>query len=165
MVNMVFGRSAAVVGFAFGTLFAVSAPLTTDCFGITHFGAISGLVFTVYGFVAGPLGPLAGRASARRHPGKFPGRLHLSRNLLLCLGPADSVRQATEEGVGGLKGVSFDISILMKPWEDFNPRNNCLNKNAILSCFNSSSSYCFFSENYFVKLGAFGGVFPFRCLW
>ena len=37
--------------------FAVSAPLATDCFGMTHFGAIFGLVFMAYGFVAGPLGP------------------------------------------------------------------------------------------------------------
>jgi len=28
---------ASLVGFAFGTLFAVSAPLTTDCFGLKHF--------------------------------------------------------------------------------------------------------------------------------
>jgi OFA family oxalate/formate antiporter-like MFS transporter len=49
--------SAAVVGFAFGTLFAVSAPLASDCFGMQHFGAIFGLVFTAYGFVAGVLGP------------------------------------------------------------------------------------------------------------
>jgi OFA family oxalate/formate antiporter-like MFS transporter len=48
---------AAVIGFAFGTLFAVSAPLAGDCFGMTHFGAIFGLVFTAYGFVSGPLGP------------------------------------------------------------------------------------------------------------
>lgn len=48
---------AAVVGFAFGTLFAVSAPLMVDCFGITHFGKIFGLVFTAYGFLAGALGP------------------------------------------------------------------------------------------------------------
>jgi MFS transporter, OFA family, oxalate/formate antiporter len=48
---------AAVVGFAFGTLFAVSAPLATDCFGLKHFGAIFGLVFTAYGFVSGLLGP------------------------------------------------------------------------------------------------------------
>lgn len=48
---------AAIIGFAFGTLFAVSAPLAVDCFGILHFGAIFGLVFTAYGFVAGPLGP------------------------------------------------------------------------------------------------------------
>ncbi|MBM3299657.1 MAG: MFS transporter [Deltaproteobacteria bacterium] len=48
---------AIVIGFAFGTLFAVSAPLTVDCFGILHFGAIFGLVVTGYGFVAGPLGP------------------------------------------------------------------------------------------------------------
>ena len=48
---------AAVVGYGFGTLFAVSAPLASDCFGLAHFGAILGLVFTGYGFVAGPLGP------------------------------------------------------------------------------------------------------------
>ena len=52
----------AVIGFAFGALFAVSGPLAVDCFGIAHFGAIFGLVFTAYGFVAGPLGPwLSGR--------------------------------------------------------------------------------------------------------
>jgi len=48
---------AAVVGFAFGTLFAVSAPLVVDCFGIAHFGTIFGMVFTAYGFLAGLLGP------------------------------------------------------------------------------------------------------------
>jgi OFA family oxalate/formate antiporter-like MFS transporter len=48
---------AAVIGFAFGTLFAVSGPLAGDCFGMTHFGAIFGLIFTAYGFVSGPLGP------------------------------------------------------------------------------------------------------------
>jgi OFA family oxalate/formate antiporter-like MFS transporter len=48
---------AAVIGFAFGTLFAVSGPLAGDCFGMAHFGAIFGLVFTAYGFFSGPLGP------------------------------------------------------------------------------------------------------------
>ena len=48
---------ASVIGFAFGTLFAVSGPLAGDCFGMAHFGAIFGLVFTAYGFVSGPLGP------------------------------------------------------------------------------------------------------------
>ncbi len=48
---------AILVGAAFGTLFAVSAPLLVECFGIKHFGAIFGLVFTAYGFVAGPMGP------------------------------------------------------------------------------------------------------------
>ncbi len=48
---------AAVIGFAFGTLFAVSGPLAGDCFGMKHFGAIFGLIFTAYGFVSGPLGP------------------------------------------------------------------------------------------------------------
>lgn len=48
---------AAFVGISLGTLFAVSAPLVADRFGMKHFGAIFGLVFTAYGFVAGPLGP------------------------------------------------------------------------------------------------------------
>jgi OFA family oxalate/formate antiporter-like MFS transporter len=48
---------AAVIGYAFGTLFAVSGPLAGDCFGMAHFGAIFGLIFTAYGFLSGPLGP------------------------------------------------------------------------------------------------------------
>ena len=48
---------AGVVGFSLGTLFSVSAPLVADCFGLEHFGAIFGLTFAAYGFVAGPLGP------------------------------------------------------------------------------------------------------------
>lgn len=48
---------AAVVGFGFGTLFAVSAPLASDVFGLRHFGAVFGLIFTAYGFLAGALGP------------------------------------------------------------------------------------------------------------
>ncbi len=51
---------AAVIGFSFGTLFAVSVPLISDCFGLKHFGAIMGLVFTAYGFLAGILGPSLG---------------------------------------------------------------------------------------------------------
>ena len=48
---------AAVVGFSFGTLFSVSAPLVADCFGLEHFGAVFGLTFAAYGFIAGPIGP------------------------------------------------------------------------------------------------------------
>ena len=48
---------AAIIGYAFGTLFAVSGPLAGDCFGMAHFGSIFGLIFTAYGFVSGPLGP------------------------------------------------------------------------------------------------------------
>ncbi len=48
---------AALVGLSFGTLFSVSAPLVSDCFGLKHFGAIFGLVFTAYGLIAGLLGP------------------------------------------------------------------------------------------------------------
>lgn len=50
--------TAACIGYGFGTLFAVSAALATDCFGIQYFGSIFGLIFTAYGFVAGPLGPM-----------------------------------------------------------------------------------------------------------
>ena len=48
---------ASIVGFAFGTLFAVSGPLVSDCFGLKHFGTIFGLIFTAYGFFSGALGP------------------------------------------------------------------------------------------------------------
>jgi len=48
---------AAGVGFAFGTLFAVSAPLVSDCFGLENFGVIFGFIFTAYGFIAGAIGP------------------------------------------------------------------------------------------------------------
>ncbi|MGE5257821.1 MAG: MFS transporter [Hyphomicrobiales bacterium] len=47
----------ATVGLAFGSQFAVSAPLAVDCFGLAHFGAIFGLIFTAYGFCSGILGP------------------------------------------------------------------------------------------------------------
>lgn len=48
----------ACVGFAFGTLFAITAPLGTDLFGLKYFGLIFGLIFTAYGFVGGLVGPL-----------------------------------------------------------------------------------------------------------
>jgi MFS transporter, OFA family, oxalate/formate antiporter len=48
---------ASIVGFAFGTLFAVSGPLISDCFGLKHFGTIFGLIFTAYGFFSGAFGP------------------------------------------------------------------------------------------------------------
>ena len=52
---------AGIVGFGFGTLITVSAPLVIDCFGLDHFGAIIGLLFTALGLVSGALGPsLAG---------------------------------------------------------------------------------------------------------
>jgi OFA family oxalate/formate antiporter-like MFS transporter len=54
------GLLAAAIGFAFGTLFAVSAPFVSDCFGMAHFGTIFGLIFTAYGFLAGLLGPWLG---------------------------------------------------------------------------------------------------------
>lgn len=50
---------AAAVGFGYGTLFACSAPLVAECFGLKHFGVIFGLVFTSFGFVSGLVGPVA----------------------------------------------------------------------------------------------------------
>jgi OFA family oxalate/formate antiporter-like MFS transporter len=50
---------AAAVGFGYGTLFACSAPLIAECFGLKHFGIIFGLVFTSFGFVSGLVGPVA----------------------------------------------------------------------------------------------------------
>ena len=47
----------AAIGYAFGTLFSVSAPLVGDCFGMEHFGSIIGVVFTAYGFISGIIGP------------------------------------------------------------------------------------------------------------
>lgn len=54
---MLWSILAAGIGVALGTLFAVSAPLVANCFGLRHFGAIFGLIFTAYGFVSGALGP------------------------------------------------------------------------------------------------------------
>ena len=52
---------AAMVGYGFGTLFAVTPPLASGIFGLKYFGMIFGLIFTAYGFIAGPAGPaLAG---------------------------------------------------------------------------------------------------------
>ena len=62
---------AAAIGFAFGTLFAVSAPLVVDCFGIDHFGSIFGLVFTAFGFVSGALGPWLSGYLLDIFPGNF----------------------------------------------------------------------------------------------
>jgi OFA family oxalate/formate antiporter-like MFS transporter len=53
---------ASVVGFGFGSMFAVSAPLVGECFGLASFATVFSLVMTAYGFVAGLIGPaLAGR--------------------------------------------------------------------------------------------------------
>ena len=48
---------AAFVGFAFGTLFTITAPLVSDLFGLAHYSMIFSLVFTAYGFLSGVLGP------------------------------------------------------------------------------------------------------------
>lgn len=48
----------AFVGYALGTLFAISGPLVTDLFGLKYFAMIFGLIFTSYGFIGGIVGPL-----------------------------------------------------------------------------------------------------------
>lgn len=62
---------AALVGFGFGTQFAVSAPLISDCFGLRHFADIFGLIFTGYGFLAGVLGPWLSGYLLDLYPGNF----------------------------------------------------------------------------------------------
>ncbi len=81
---------AALVGGAFGTLFAVSGPLAGDCFGPKHFGEIFGLLFTAYGFVAGGMGPsLAGYLLDYSGGSFLPVFSYLG---LLCLAAAFLVR-------------------------------------------------------------------------
>lgn len=63
---------AACVGLAFGAMFAVSAPLVSNCFGLVNFGRIFGLVFTAYGFVAGFLGPWLSGFILDLNSGNFP---------------------------------------------------------------------------------------------
>ncbi|MFH1092100.1 MAG: MFS transporter, partial [Pseudomonadota bacterium] len=48
---------AGLIGMAFGALFSVGAPLASDCFGLAHFGAIFGLIFTGHSFFGGLIGP------------------------------------------------------------------------------------------------------------
>ena len=82
---------AAVVGLSFGTLFSVSAPLVADCFGLDHFGAIFGLTFAAYGFLAGPLGPTLSGYLLDLNGGNFiPIFLYLGAFSLLA---ALSIRQ------------------------------------------------------------------------
>ena len=49
--------AAAFVGFAFGTLFAATAPRISDLFGLEHYSMLLSLVFSGYGLVGGLLGP------------------------------------------------------------------------------------------------------------
>jgi OFA family oxalate/formate antiporter-like MFS transporter len=77
----------AVVGFAFGTQFAVSAPLIIDCFGMGSFGAIFGAVFTAYGFLSGILGPWFGGLILEGAQGDFgPVFYYLGGAYLLAAG-------------------------------------------------------------------------------
>lgn len=62
---------AACVGFGFGTLFAISAPLATDLFGLKYFGMIFGLVFTAYGFCGGIFGPMVSSAILKANGNNF----------------------------------------------------------------------------------------------
>lgn len=101
----------AVIGFAFGTLFAVSAPLVTDCFGLNHFGAIFGLIFTAYGFIAGVLGPSLSGYLIDLNEGNFsPVFIYLG---VFCLLSGVLIRFAAPQSLGtGIKhpGVKIEIN-------------------------------------------------------
>lgn len=84
---------ATVVGFSFGTVFAVSAPLIVDCFGLERFGTIFGMVFTAYAFVAGPLGPWLSGYLLDRTSGGFTLVFHYLATL--CFLSAFLVRYVT----------------------------------------------------------------------
>lgn len=85
----------AFVGYSFGTLFAVSAPLASERFGMAHFGSIFGLVFTAYGFFAGALGPWLSGVILDATGGDFRivfgylgGFLILASGMVGAMGPA-----------------------------------------------------------------------------
>jgi OFA family oxalate/formate antiporter-like MFS transporter len=83
------------VGYAFGTQFAVSAPLIVDCFGIAAFGAIFGAVFTAYGFLSGILGPWVGGLILDAFQGDFrPVFYYLGALYLVSAACVLSVRPA-----------------------------------------------------------------------
>lgn len=95
---------AAVVGFSFGTLFSVSAPLVADCFGLEHFGAIFGLTFAAYGFVAGPLGPtLSGYLLDSTGDNFFWVFLYLG---VFCLLAAICIRQVVPPKADGVTRIA-----------------------------------------------------------
>jgi len=62
---------AALIGFGFGTQFAVAAPLISECFGLRYFADIFGLLFTGYGFLAGVAGPYFTGLLLDLYPGNF----------------------------------------------------------------------------------------------
>lgn len=62
---------ASFVGFAFGTLFAVTAPLASSIFGLKYFGMIFGLIFTAYGFIGGLVGPALSGYVLQKNGGNF----------------------------------------------------------------------------------------------
>ncbi len=84
---------AAMVGFSFGTLFSVSAPLVVDCFGMEKFGTVFGMVFTAYAFVAGPLGPWLSGCLLDLTSGDFTLVFHYLG--ILCLLSAFLIRYVT----------------------------------------------------------------------
>ena len=98
---------AACVAFAFGTLFAVSAAMATDCFGLKHFGVIFGLIFTAYGFFAGPLGPWLGGKILDMTQGNFTivftylGGFYLVAAALISFVTAQDEESEKEEYSGG----------------------------------------------------------------
>ncbi len=110
---------AACVAFAFGTLFAVSAAMATDCFGMKHFGVIFGLIFTAYGFFAGPLGPWLGGKILDMTQGNFTivfsylGGFYMLAGVLISF-----VRAQDDEALGTEDELESSLEKVYVPIED-----------------------------------------------
>ena len=61
----------ACIGYGFGTMFAITGPVAAKHFGMKHFAAIFGLIFTAYGCVGGIIGPLLAGVILERAAGPY----------------------------------------------------------------------------------------------
>ena len=110
---------AGCVACSFGTLFAVTAALASDCFGLKHFGAIFGLIFTAYGFLAGPLGPWLGGRILDLTGGNFTIVFSYLGGFLLIAGTLISfVRAPGEESEDEVYSAGSSLEEVYVPIED-----------------------------------------------
>ncbi|MGB4176797.1 MAG: MFS transporter, partial [Halanaerobiales bacterium] len=100
---------AAFVGFAFGTLFAITAPMASGIFGLENFGMIFGLIFSAYGFVGGLIGPALSGYILKTNGGNFTpvfiylGVFCLLSAFFIMFARPIPIKQAGTEQVQGAK--------------------------------------------------------------